>query len=60
MSLMKKILLTGIAALFLATGTAQAVEWQCGVGRWCELKFSVEPFNPLIRVSTPQGEVAQK
>ena len=27
---MKKLLLAGIAALFLATGAAQAVEWQCG------------------------------
>jgi hypothetical protein len=27
---MKKLFLAGIAVLFLATGTAQAVEWQCG------------------------------
>jgi hypothetical protein len=27
---MKQLLLTTIAALFLATGTAHAVEWQCG------------------------------
>src|SRR5262245_62003821 len=27
---MRKLLLSGIAALLLATGTAQAVEWQCG------------------------------
>jgi len=27
---MKKLLLTSIAALFLATGTAHAYEWQCG------------------------------
>ena len=28
--MMKKALLTSIAALFLATGAAHAVEWQCG------------------------------
>jgi hypothetical protein len=27
---MKRLLLSGIAVLLVATGTAQAVEWQCG------------------------------
>jgi hypothetical protein len=29
--IMKKLLLAGIAAMFLATGTAHAAEWSCGL-----------------------------
>src|SRR5258708_19545653 len=43
---MKKALLAGIAALFLATGTAQAVEWQCGPHYVSTMVLHTERLGP--------------
>jgi hypothetical protein len=56
---MKKTLITSIAVLFLATGTAHAAEWQCGphyvsnivilTGKWGDYGIVVYPFYNRTR-----------
>jgi hypothetical protein len=43
---MKKLFLAGVAALFLATGTAQAVEWQCGPHYVSTMVLHTERLGP--------------